>query len=84
MAGEPGRGGGSAVALVVLEPITHSVHDALLVEPKVELAVPGEQGAATDSGRVSAQVEVTPRVSVKADVGARNRGGVGIMWKKDY
>ncbi len=49
-----------------------------------KIYVEAEQGAATDSGRVSAQVEVTPRVSVKADVGARNRGGVGIMWKKDY
>jgi translocation and assembly module TamB len=49
-----------------------------------KIYVEAEQGASTDSGRVSAQVEVTPRVSVKADVGARNRGGVGIFWKKDY
>jgi translocation and assembly module TamB len=49
-----------------------------------KIYVEAEQGASTDSGRVSAQVEVTPRVSVKADVGARNRGGVGILWKKDY
>ena len=49
-----------------------------------KIYVEAEQGASTDSGRVSAQVEVTPRVSVKADVGAKNRGGVGIMWKKDY
>ena len=49
-----------------------------------KIYVEAEQGPAADSGRVSAQVEVAPRVSVKADVGARNRGGVGIMWKKDY
>ena len=49
-----------------------------------KIYVEAEQGPSTDSGRVSAQVEVTPRVSVKADVGAKNRGGVGIMWKKDY
>ncbi len=49
-----------------------------------KIYVEAEQGATADSGRVSAQVEVTPGVSVKADVGARNRGGVGIMWKKDY
>ena len=49
-----------------------------------KIYVEAEQGASSESGRVSAQVEVTPRVSVKADVGARNRGGVGILWKKDY
>lgn len=43
-----------------------------------------EQGTAADSGKVSAEVGVTPNISVKGDVGARERGGLGVFWKHDY
>ncbi len=43
-----------------------------------------EQGTAADSGKVSAEVGVTPNISVKGDVGARERSGVGVFWKHDY
>jgi len=43
-----------------------------------------EQGTAADSGKVSAEVGVTPNISVKGDVGTRERGGVGLFWKHDY
>ncbi len=43
-----------------------------------------QQGASTDSGKVSAEVEVTPNVSVKADVGSKERGGLGVVIRKDY
>lgn len=43
-----------------------------------------EQGVTAESGRVSAEVEVNPNVSVKADAGVRSRSGVGVFWKRDY
>lgn len=43
-----------------------------------------EQGTSADSGKVSAEVGVTPNISVKGDVGARERGGLGVFWKHDY
>ena len=43
-----------------------------------------KQGTAADSGKVSAEVGVTPNISVKGDVGTRERGGVGLFWKHDY
>ena len=43
-----------------------------------------EQGTATDSGKVSVEVEVTPNISVKGDVDAKERSGVGLFWNKDY
>ena len=43
-----------------------------------------EQGTTTDSGKISVEVEVTPNVSVKGDVDAKERSGVGLFWNKDY
>lgn len=43
-----------------------------------------EQGTTTDSGKVSVEVEVTPNISVKGDVDAKERSGVGLFWNKDY
>ncbi|HDP35924.1 MAG TPA: hypothetical protein ENN29_12540, partial [Candidatus Hydrogenedentes bacterium] len=43
-----------------------------------------EQGAASDSGKISVEVEVTPQVSVKGDVDAKERSGVGVFWRRDY
>ena len=43
-----------------------------------------EQGTTTESGKVSVEVEVTPNISVKGDVDAKERSGVGFFWNKDY
>ena len=43
-----------------------------------------EQGTTTDSGKVSVEVEVTPNISVKGDVDAKERSGVGLFWNRDY
>jgi autotransporter translocation and assembly factor TamB len=43
-----------------------------------------EQGTTTDSGKVSVEVEVTPQISVKGDVDAQERSGIGLFWRKDY
>ncbi len=43
-----------------------------------------EQGPTSGSGKVSVEVEVTPRISVKGDVGAKERAGVGLFWNRDY
>ncbi|NLN92859.1 MAG: hypothetical protein GX130_06060 [Candidatus Hydrogenedens sp.] len=43
-----------------------------------------EQGTASDSGRISVEVELSPQLSIKGDVDARDRSGVGLFWRKDY
>ncbi len=43
-----------------------------------------EKGLGTDEGRVSVEVEVTPRISVETEVGADAAGGVEVKWKWDY
>lgn len=43
-----------------------------------------EQGTTSDSGKVSVEVEVTPRISVRGDVDAQERSGVGLFWRRDY
>ena len=43
-----------------------------------------EQGTTTESGKVSVEVEVSPRVSVKGDVDAQERSGIGVFWRQDY
>lgn len=43
-----------------------------------------EQGTTTDSGKVSVEVEVSPQVSVKGDVDAAERSGIGVFWRRDY
>lgn len=46
--------------------------------------VQAEQGLTSSSGRVSAEMEVTPHVRVKVDAGANEGGGGGIFWKREY
>lgn len=43
-----------------------------------------EQGAASESSKVSVEVEVNPKVTIKGDVDAKERSGIGIFWRKDY
>ncbi|HOH43856.1 MAG TPA: translocation/assembly module TamB domain-containing protein, partial [Candidatus Hydrogenedentes bacterium] len=43
-----------------------------------------EQGTTSDSGRISVEVELSPQLSIKGDVDARDRSGVGLFWRKDY
>jgi len=43
-----------------------------------------EQGTTSDSGKISVEVEITPQISVKGDVDARERSGVGLFWRRDY
>ncbi len=43
-----------------------------------------EQGTTSDSGKISVEVELTPQVSVKGDVDAAERSGVGLFWRRDY
>lgn len=43
-----------------------------------------EQGTTSDSGRISVEVELSPQLSIKGDVDARDRSGLGLFWRKDY
>ena len=46
--------------------------------------VQAEQGLTQNSGKVSAEIEVTPNIRVKVDAGANESGGGGVFWKKEY
>jgi autotransporter translocation and assembly factor TamB len=43
-----------------------------------------QQGLDEDEGKVSVEIEVTPRVTVETEVGADAAGGVELKWKWDY
>ena len=49
-----------------------------------EAYVEVEKGLGADEGKVSVEVEVTPRITVETEVGADAAGGVEVKWKWDY
>ncbi len=49
-----------------------------------EAYVEVEKGLGADEGKVSVEVEVTPRITVETEVGADAAGGVELKWKWDY
>jgi translocation and assembly module TamB len=43
-----------------------------------------EKGMGANSGKVSAEIELTPNVTLESETGSDSKGGVGLNWKWDY
>jgi len=43
-----------------------------------------EQDLGSEAGKVKAQVDITPNLSVESSVGRDAKTGIGLKWKKDY
>jgi translocation and assembly module TamB len=59
-----------------------SVSAGKYVSENVYLEV--EKGLDSESGKVSAEVELTPNVTVESEAGVDSGSGIGINWKWDY